>query len=261
MIAEYLRKRQIPRRLTISHAHIRKGAGHALRRKSAQSGGVLREDWPRFRRDGRRAKQLHARAVLYKYKHLNGAIDTTSEFAETPCVVGVKHANPCGIGVAPTIYEAYIKAYEADPVSIFGGIIAANREVDAATAEEMSKIFLEIVVAPSYTPEALEILERKKNIRVMVLPEISKPNSKSMLDMKKVAGGLLVQELDTELYGDADLKVVTEKAPTKEQLEELRFAMKAVKHTKSNGIVLAKAAQRLASDPDRRTASPRSSSR
>lgn len=242
MIAEYLRKETnstpFDDIITLTYE---KAQDMRYGENPHQAAAFYREVGHGFEGTVAAAKQLHGKELSYNnINDLNGAIDTIKEFAETPCVVGVKHANPCGIGVAPTIYEAYIKAYEADPVSIFGGIVAANREVDAATAEEMSKIFLEIVVAPSYTPEALEILERKKNIRVMVLPEISKPNSKSMLDMKKVAGGLLVQELDTELYDDADLKVVTEKAPTKEQLEELRFAMKAVKHTKSNGIVLAK---------------------
>lgn len=133
-----------------------------------------------------------------------------------------------------------MKAYKADPVSIFGGIIAANKKIDAATAEEISKIFVEIVIAPDYDADALEILERKKNIRVLRLPDITKPNTKDMLDMKKVAGGLLIQERDVGVYDEANLKVVTKKAPTAKEMEDLRFAMTVVKHTKSNGIVLAK---------------------
>ncbi len=187
------------------------------------------------------AVQLHGKELSYNnINDTNGALDTIKEYPDTPCVVALKHANPCGIGIADTIHEAYVKAYEADPVSIFGGIIAANRTIDAATAEEINKIFIEIVIAPDYTDEALEILEKKKNIRILKLPNISKPNRKDMLDMKKVAGGLLVQEYNTELYDDEDIKVVTEAQPTPEQLIDLKFAMKAVKHTKSNAIVLAK---------------------
>jgi phosphoribosylaminoimidazolecarboxamide formyltransferase/IMP cyclohydrolase len=187
------------------------------------------------------AIQLHGKELSYNnINDTNGALDTLKEYQDTPCVVAVKHANPCGIGVGATIFESYTKAYEADPVSIFGGIVAANRTIDADTANEINKIFIEIVVAPDYTDDALAILTQKKNIRVLKLPNISKPNRADMLDMKKVAGGLLVQELNVELYDEADIKVVTEVAPTPEQLEALKFAMKAVKHTKSNGIVLAK---------------------
>ena len=187
------------------------------------------------------AKQLHGKELSYNnINDTNGALDTLKEFPDTPCVVAVKHANPCGVAIADTIYEAYVKAYNADPVSIYGGIIAANREIDAPTAAEIAKIFVEIVIAPSYTPEALEILEKKKNVRIMLLPDIAQPNRRDMLDMKKVAGGLLVQELNTELYDDADLKVVTEAQPTPEMFADMKFGMKVVKHTKSNGIVLVK---------------------
>jgi len=186
------------------------------------------------------ARQLHGKELSYNnINDTNGALDLLKEFDET-CVVAVKHANPCGVGLGDTVCEAYKNAYEADPVSIFGGIIAANREIDAATAEEISKIFIEIVIAPSYTKEAFEILSRKKNIRILELPEITKKNRSDFLDMKKVAGGLLVQELDTELLNEEDLKVVTERKPTEEEMEQLKFAWKVVKHTKSNGIVLVK---------------------
>lgn len=186
------------------------------------------------------AKQLHGKELSYNnIGDTNGALDLIKEF-DQPTVVAVKHANPCGVGTAATISEAYTKAYEADPVSIFGGIIAANREIDAATAEQISKIFIEIVVAPSFSPEALEILTKKKNIRLLELPDISKKNTKDMLDMKRVAGGLLVQELDTCVYDDADIKVVTKRQPTAEELEQMKFGMTIVKHTKSNAIVLVK---------------------
>ena len=186
------------------------------------------------------AEQLHGKELSYNnINDTNGALECLKEFDE-PCVVAVKHANPCGVGVANDIYGAYMNAYNADPVSIFGGIIACNRKVDAATAAEINKIFVEIVIAPDFDADALEILMAKKNIRILRLPEISKPNTKEMLDMKRVAGGLLVQERDIGIYDDAELKVVTEKAPTAEQMADLKFAMKVVKHTKSNAIVLAK---------------------
>ena len=187
------------------------------------------------------ARQLHGKELSYNnINDANGALDTLKEFGyELPCAVAVKHANPCGVGVGATLHEAYLKAYEADPVSIFGGIVALNREVDKETAEELSKIFLEIILAPSFSAEALAILEKKKNIRLLELPGLYKANS-DMLDMKKVAGGLLVQELDTQLFDADNLKVVTKRAPTEEELRQLKFAMRVVKHTKSNAIVLAK---------------------
>ena len=196
------------------------------------------------------ARQLHGKELSYNnINDANGALDLLREFYE-PTVVAVKHANPCGVASAPTIYEAYMKAYEADPVSIFGGIVAANREIDAQTAAEINKIFIEIVIAPSYTDEALEILKRKKNIRILQLEDISTRPSKGIWDTRKVLGGLLVQELDTELLPDmSQLKVVTDKKPTDAEMEDLIFAWKVVKHTKSNGIAIAKNKQSLGIGP------------
>ena len=187
------------------------------------------------------AEQLWGRELSYNnINDANGALDTLKEFGDVPCAVAVKHANPCGVGVGQTILDAYQNAYNADPVSIFGGIVALNRCCDHLTATEISKIFLEIVIAPSYTDEALKILEQKKNIRIMRLPEIMRPNESSMQDFKKVAGGLLVQDLNCSLLPDAELKVVTERQPTEKEMETMLFAWRVVKHTKSNGIVLAK---------------------
>lgn len=186
------------------------------------------------------ARQLHGKELSFNnINDTNGALDLLKEFDE-PTVVAVKHANPCGVGSAETIYEAYMKAYEADPVSIFGGIVAANREIDVKTAEEINKIFVEIVIAPSYTEEALQILTQKKNIRVLQLDNISQNVPAGTYDMKKVAGGLLVQDYNNQLLNMDEIKYVTEKKPAPEQMEDLIFAMKVVKHTKSNGIVLAK---------------------
>ena len=195
------------------------------------------------------AVQLHGKELSYNnIGDANGAIELLKEFDE-PTVVAVKHANPCGVATGKDIYDAYIGAYEADPVSIFGGIIAVNREIDAKTAEEINKIFIEIVIAPSYTEEALEILSQKKNIRVLKLDTISKKIPAGTLDMKKVAGGLLVQEYNNQLLNEADLKVVTKTAPTEEQMQDMIFAMKIVKHTKSNGIALAKNKQTVGVGP------------
>ena len=190
-----------------------------------QRGAFYREIGNQFTGTLAAAEQLHGKELSYNnINDANGALDCLKEFGDkTPCVVAVKHANPCGVGVGETIHEAYMKAYKADPVSIFGGIIAANKKIDAATAEEISKIFVEIVIAPDYDADALEILERKKNIRVLRLPDITKPNTKDMLDMKKVAGGLLIQERDVGVYDEANLKVVTKKAPTAKEMEDLKI--------------------------------------
>ncbi len=188
------------------------------------------------------ATQLHGKELSYNnINDANGALDLLKEFGpETPCAIGVKHANPCGVGLGETLHEAYMRAYEADPVSIFGGIVALNRPVDLATAQEMAKIFLEIIIAPAFEPDALELLSKKKNIRLLQLPDCAQPNEKGLLDMKRVVGGLLVQELDTELLHEEELKVVTDRAPTEAELQQLKLAWRVVKHTKSNGIVLFK---------------------
>lgn len=195
------------------------------------------------------AKQLNGKELSYNnINDTNGALELLKEFEE-PTVVAVKHANPCGVASGKDIYEAYVKTYEADPVSIFGGIIAANREIDAGTAEEINKIFVEIVVAPSYTEEALQILSQKKNLRVLKLDGISSKIPAGTYDMKKVAGGLLVQNYNSELFNMDEIKHVTDKKPTQEQMEDLIFAMKVVKHTKSNGISIAKGKQTLGVGP------------
>lgn len=184
------------------------------------------------------AKQLHGKALSFNnINDTNGALKTLKEFNE-PTVVGVKHTNPCGVATSSDIYTAYKNAYEADPISIFGGIIAANREIDARIAEDINKIFIEIVIAPSFSAEALEILKQKKNIRILELKDILEKATAEKLDMKKVHGGLLVQDLDRELY--ASLDVVTDRIPTETEMEDLKFAWKVVKNIKSNGIVVAK---------------------
>ena len=183
------------------------------------------------------ARQENGKQLSYNnLNDSNGAIELLKEFDE-PTVVAVKHSNPCGVASGATIAEAYRKAYACDPVSIFGGIIAANREIDLETAEEISKIFVEIVIAPSFSEAALEALEKKHNLRVLALPDVAVKN-KPTVEFKRVYGGLLVQNSDDKVFDD--VQVVTKKRPTAEQTETMRFAMKVVKHCKSNAIVLAK---------------------
>lgn len=184
------------------------------------------------------AKQLHGKEL--SFNNINDAdatVRTVLEF-DIPAAVGVKHTNPCGVACADNIYDAYMKAFAADPVSIFGGIVALNRPVDKATAEELVKIFLEIVIAPGYEPEALEILKTKKNLRILEM-DFSKKTSLGM-DMKKVSGGLLVQEPDIKDFDENSWKVVTKREPTEKEKQDLLFGWKVVKHVKSNAIVLAK---------------------
>ncbi len=186
------------------------------------------------------AVQLHGKELSFNnINDTNGALETLKEFNE-PAVVAVKHANPCGVGIGYDIYDAYLKAYKADPISIFGGIVAVNRTIDDRTAEEINKIFLEIVIAPDYTEEALEILKQKKNLRLLKLEGIQQEQSKGAMDLKKVRGGLLIQDKDTKLFNKEEFEVVTDRIPTEKEIVDMRFAWKVVKHIKSNGIVLAK---------------------
>jgi phosphoribosylaminoimidazolecarboxamide formyltransferase/IMP cyclohydrolase len=192
------------------------------------------------------AKQLHGKEISFNnINDTNGALDVLKEFgleALFPTAVAVKHANPCGVGIGADIYEAYLNAYNADPVSIFGGIVALNRPVDKKTAEELSKTFLEVIIAPAFSAEAFEILSRKKNIRLFELPDCAEADKKTdmVFDIKKVAGGLLVQQSDAELFEYDGFTIVTERMPTEYEAEQLKFAWKVVKHVKSNAIVLAK---------------------
>ncbi len=184
------------------------------------------------------AVQLHGKELSFNnINDANGCVEILKEFEE-PTVVAVKHTNPCGIGSGRNLLEAYNKAYECDKVSIFGGIIAANREVDKDVAEKINEIFIEIVIAPSFTEEALKILTQKKNIRILKLENIMDREYKE-LDMKKVLGGLLLQTRDSLLLKD-DFQVVTNRKPTEKEMEDLLFAWKAVKNVKSNGVVIAK---------------------
>ncbi|GAB3043126.1 bifunctional phosphoribosylaminoimidazolecarboxamide formyltransferase/IMP cyclohydrolase [Virgibacillus ainsalahensis] len=184
------------------------------------------------------AKQLHGKELSYNnIQDANAALDILSEYSE-PATVAVKHMNPCGIGVSENLFQAFQKAYDADPISIFGGIVACNREIDSRTAEKLSEIFLEIVLAPGYSEEALEILTKKKNIRLM---ELNMNDEKTAYHkLTTVKGGVLIQNNDNGEVTEDQLQVATKRQPTEKEVTDLQFAWKAVKHVKSNAIVLGK---------------------
>lgn len=185
------------------------------------------------------AKQLHGKELSYNnIQDGNAAIEILKEFEGQPALVGLKHMNPCGVGIGNTLEEAWDKAYEADPVSIFGGIVAMNQPVNVAVAEKLSKIFLEIIIAPSFDEEAFEILSKKKNIRLMELDTTLDVTTK--VKYTNVNDGLLVQDVDHHQINEEDVRCVTNRKPTKEEMEQLLFAWKVVKHVKSNAIVLVK---------------------
>jgi len=186
------------------------------------------------------ARQLHGRELSFNnLNDLNAAWELVQEFEE-PAAVAVKHANPCGVAVGRDLHAAYMSAFDSDPVSIFGGIVAVNRKLDARTARQMSEIFLEVIIAPEYEPEALDILTAKKDLRLLQAPL---DFSRQPLDYKKVSGGLLVQEADNQPVGSAGWKPVSKALPDSRILAGMVFAMKVVKHVKSNAIVLAKDGQ------------------
>lgn len=195
------------------------------------------------------AIQLHGKELSFNnINDTNGALELLKEYEE-PTIVACKHANPCGVGSGNDIYEAYMKAYSSDPKSIFGGIVVSNREIDLLTAKEINKIFVEIVLAPDFTGEALDILKGKKNIRLLKLDNIQNKQPDNSYDLKKVSGGLLVQTVNNVLYDKSELKVVTKRKPTQEEMEDLEFTWKIVKYTKSNGIAIGKNKQSLGIGP------------
>lgn len=187
------------------------------------------------------AEQLHGKELSYNnINDADAALAIVREFSE-PAVVAIKHSNPCGVGIGKSIKEAYEKAYAADPVSIFGGIVAANRPIDEETALLLKEVFLEIVLAPDFTPEALRVLQEKKNLRLLRVPNDSTSSALApSFRVAPVVGGVLVQDYDTKQINTEELTVVTERKPSAEEMIQLEFAWKVVKHVKSNAIVLAK---------------------
>jgi len=185
------------------------------------------------------ARQLHGKELSYNnIQDGDAALNIVKEFMDEPVMVAVKHKNPCGVGIGKNVHEAWQRCYDADPVSIFGGIVATNQIIDEATAEAMKNVFLEIILAPKFTDKALEILSAKKNLRLMTFELSCKNEDKNVL--LSVNGGLLVQEADHATVQDYEYTVVTEKAPSQSEMDDLLFAMKVCKHVKSNAITLAK---------------------
>ncbi|MCR5787140.1 MAG: bifunctional phosphoribosylaminoimidazolecarboxamide formyltransferase/IMP cyclohydrolase [Acholeplasmatales bacterium] len=185
------------------------------------------------------ARQIQGKELSYNnIQDANACLSLLREFSK-PTAIGLKHMNPCGVASADDILTAWNNAYNADSVSIYGGIVAFNREVDEALASDImkKKVFLEIIMAPSYTDKALEKLSKKTNCRIMEV-DMSSP-FKQEKNVVSVNGGLLYQDSDNEIYHEDDLKVVTKKTPTEKEMEDLLFAMRVVKHVKSNAILVA----------------------
>ena len=186
------------------------------------------------------AVQLHGKEMSYNnIQDASAALDILAEFDETTCVA-VKHMNPCGVATGSSVFEAYSRAYEADPVSIFGGIVAVNGKVDKETAEKMHSIFLEIILATDYDEEALEILTKKKNLRIY---KLSEKNNNHEQQIKSVRGGILVQDFNDKLADEYES--VTEKKVDESQQRDIEFGLKVGKHVKSNAIVVVKDGQTL----------------
>ncbi len=265
MIADYLRKERgdtaFPETLTLTYEKIqdmRYGENPhqraAFYREIGKKKGSLTD-----------ACQLNGKELSFNnINDVNGALELLKEFSD-PTVVACKHGNPCGVGSvrvafgdcpvdsAPSEEEAVLKAWEkafgADKVSIYGGILVINRKVELSLAEAVKPVFLEVLAAPDFSEEALALLKEKKNLRILKIADISVPQDREALDIKKVNGGIIVQTIDSELYDEADFKVVTKAKPTEAQLEDMRFGMRIVKFTKSNGIVVVKNTQSVGIGP------------
>ncbi|AGK52102.1 bifunctional phosphoribosylaminoimidazolecarboxamide formyltransferase/IMP cyclohydrolase [Bacillus sp. 1NLA3E] len=189
------------------------------------------------------ATQLHGKELSYNnINDANAALQIVKEFTE-PAAVAVKHMNPCGVGIGDNVFDAFTRAFESDPISIFGGIIALNREVDKATAEKLYEIFLEIIIAPSFSAEAITVLTGKKNLRLLTIPFGEK--QKAERNLTSIEGGLLVQDQDSYTLENATITIPTKRQPTESEWESLKLGWKVVKHVKSNAIVVTNKDQTL----------------
>ena len=187
------------------------------------------------------AEQLHGKELSY-----NNLLDTDAAWQlavefDDPCVAIIKHTNPAGLAVAADLEQAYVRALEGDPVSAFGGIVASNRPIDGATAARIAEVFTEVVIAPGYDEAALEVLTAKRNLRLLQVPDASRPAPARVL--RSIAGGVLLQDADQVEEPFSEWRVVTDIQPDQATLDDLRFAWLAAKHTKSNAIVLAREGQ------------------
>jgi phosphoribosylaminoimidazolecarboxamide formyltransferase/IMP cyclohydrolase len=182
------------------------------------------------------ATKLQGKELSYNnLVDLEAARRIISEFTDSPAAAILKHTNPCGVALGNSLVEAYEKAFNADAVSAFGGIVALNRPIDAATAKELTKTFLECVVAPAIAEDAQEILAKKSNVRVLTLADLATGSKETV---KAIAGGFLIQAADDAIADTSKWQIVTERQPTPIELAELLFAWKVCKHVKSNAIVI-----------------------
>jgi phosphoribosylaminoimidazolecarboxamide formyltransferase/IMP cyclohydrolase len=189
------------------------------------------------------AKQLQGKELSYNnIVDLDACWELVSEFdaAKDAAVAIIKHTNPCGAATGATVIEAYRRALEADPVSAFGSVIGINRAVDAEAAEEIAKLFVEAIIAPSFTPEAVARFSSKKNLRLLEIVSSQTETGKPERTLKQVSGGCLMQDADRIHIAESDLRVVTERAPTRPEMRALLFAWSVCKHVKSNAIVYAR---------------------
>lgn len=249
LIAAYFREqspvRSLPDQLTLSYERI-----SSLRygENPHQTAEYYREALPR-QGSLTEAGQLGGKELSYNnIADTDACIALLKEFGE-PAAVAVKHANPCGVGTAGDLLTAWKKAYEADSVSIYGGIVAFNRTVGIEVAAATKGVFLEVMVAPDYTPDALAHLQERKNLRILRLPSAAVPVSDQALSLKPIYGGMLVQSQDNRLIDDQVRRVVTSVQPDPAIENDLVFAMKVVKHVKSNAVVLVKDGQTVGIGP------------
>jgi phosphoribosylaminoimidazolecarboxamide formyltransferase/IMP cyclohydrolase len=184
------------------------------------------------------AEQLHGKALSFNnYLDADAAWKAVQDFG-APTVAIIKHTNPCGLASSDDLTEAYRRALAGDPVSAFGGIVAINRRLDLTTAQEVAKTFYEIIIGPGFEDEALAVLQKKRDLRLLVVRDGN--NGAAPLDVRRIGSGFLVQTADTHADADLELRTVTKREPTEEEMSDLRFAWKVAKHIKSNAIVVAK---------------------
>jgi len=232
LIASYLTEEEFPEKLTLTYERKQELRYGENPHQSAALYSELSADHTLLS-----AEQLHGKELSYNnIGDADVALMLVKEFTE-PAAVAIKHMNPCGVGMGATILEAYKEAYAADPVSIFGGIIALNREVDEACAERLQETFLEIILAPGFTEEALAILTQKKNLRLLRVDTAQKTTGKQVTS---ISGGLLIQGQDAHGFDQATVTIPTRRKPTEAELETAKFAWIVAKYVKSNAIVIAK---------------------
>jgi phosphoribosylaminoimidazolecarboxamide formyltransferase/IMP cyclohydrolase len=187
---------------------------------------------------------LQGKEMSYNnYLDADAAWNLICEFMVKPACAIIKHTNPCGVGLGETLLQAYEHAFATDPVSAFGGIVAFNKVLDAETAEKLTEVFLEVIVAPDFSQEALDVLKRKKNLRLLAAGETKRNNE--WFECRRISGGVLIQTIDDKEISEKDLQVVTNRKPSKAEINAMLFAWKVCKHVKSNAIVIANEFQTL----------------